>query len=101
MLSVVLMIVSVGFIVNRNNQNTIRKAITMKLENAEKVVKELQKQGDKIAHVRRGYSGRGMFGQTTTGIICSSIVDCIKVMGRLDIDDSTRSDNMGRDHIVY
>lgn len=61
--------------------------------------------------IRDDYSGRGMFGKTTTGIVCGSIEEFVKscVAATLEEPESMeeifteniRSDNMGLDIIFY
>jgi hypothetical protein len=72
----------------------------MKLENAQAIVEFLEDQGDE-ASVYEDYSGRGMYGRTTAGVVASEVSDVTYAMGRLGIEDSRNSDSMGRDVIVY
>jgi hypothetical protein len=74
--------------------------IEMKAENAEAIVEKLNDDGIE-AEVYTEYSGRGMFGRTTTGVVTGSVADVAYAMGSLKIEDSRRTDNMGLDMIVY
>ena len=72
----------------------------MKLEHAEKIADLLGQRG--IPHeIYKGYSGRGMYGTTTTGIVTRDAGDVTWAMGRLGIVDDRRTDNMALDTIVY
>jgi hypothetical protein len=61
--------------------------------------------------IRDDYSGRGMYGTTTTGIVCESIEEFIKACVAATLDEpenmeeflyeDIRSDNMGLDIIFY
>lgn len=50
--------------------------------------------------IREGYSGRGMFGSTCYGIVCSDVNECIAQAGKFGIIGAKR-DSMGMDYIVY
>lgn len=61
------------------------------------------------AEVRPGYSGRGMFGRETTGVVSDIHPDTLAEFYHDDIEnwhgyelpDSYRTDNMGMDFIYY
>ena len=72
----------------------------MKLENAEAIVEHLNDNGAE-ADVQSDYSGRGMYGVTTAGVVTRYFADVTHAMGKLGIEDSRRIDNMGLDMIVY
>ena len=50
--------------------------------------------------VYEGYSGRGMFGASCYGIICSDINKTIEEAAILGLRGA-RQDNMGKNYIVY
>ena len=59
----------------------------------------------KLANAVKGriyphYSGRGMFGETCMGVVCSNIVGCLLVAGKLGLKNP-KTDNLGLDYIVY
>lgn len=65
----------------------------MELAQAKRLISRINKNGGK-ARIYEGYSGRGMFGDKTTGVVC----------GPYDIDfkkTKFRYDNLGLDMIVY
>jgi len=70
----------------------------MKLESAEAIVDFLGNEGIE-AEVYEDYSGRGMFGSTTAGVVAGVATEITWAMGRAGIDDSRRVDNMGGDCI--
>ena len=72
----------------------------MKLENAQKIVSSLERIGVE-ASLYENYSGRGMFGTATTGIVVGSAGSVETTMKMLGIEDSCRTDSMGLDVIVY
>jgi hypothetical protein len=87
----------------------------MELTTANFLVNAIRDQGNE-AEVREDYSGRGMLGRTTSGIVVESqsglltdVVAYIKKMGQenpqfiFDIPDMPhfREDSMGRDMILY
>lgn len=91
----------------------------MKLENAQRIVKAAEDMGLDVT-LREGYSGRGMYGKTTAGVIgchgdiIKSIAYAAAQLGseaaRFEDDDSDADfiedmdlsmDNMGLDYIFY
>jgi len=72
----------------------------MKLKHAEAIVEELRERGIG-AEVYPEYSGRVMYGRTTTGVVTTDPGDVAHAMGSLNIDDSRLTDSMGLDVIVY
>ena len=72
----------------------------MKEENAQRVSKYLNENGIE-AYVYYNYSGRGMFGKSTTAIATGSPGAVTLAMNVLGIDDTQRSDSLGYDTIVY
>ena len=87
----------------------------MEKELAEKLVELLNDEGDE-AEVYEGYSGRGMYGKSTTGVTCSSLALLLAVVinradefceekeGWPEPKFSTTEfsyDSMGRDTIIY
>lgn len=72
----------------------------MKDESAQRVSKYLNENGVE-AYVYYNYSGRGMFGKSTTAIVVASPGAVTLAMNILKIDDMQRSDNLGHDMIVY
>ncbi len=74
----------------------------MELENAKAIVRHLRNEvDDDKAYVSEGYSGRGMYGKTTTGVVCSNVDDAVFAMGKLGIEDSRRTDSMGLGVVIY
>jgi hypothetical protein len=87
----------------------------MEKDLAEKLVEMLNDEGDEAA-VYEGYSGRGMYGKTTTGVVCSNfgmlLAVCICHADEL-VDDTDglaevlfsptefSTDSMGTDLIIY
>ena len=71
----------------------------MQLEHARAIVKRLSDQGIP-ARVFPGYSGRGMYGAETAGVIAPRIQDISHAMEYLEIEDTCRSDSMGLDTVV-
>lgn len=73
----------------------------MKLETAKKLV-EIGEEGGLKCSLRASYSGRGMFGRETAGVVTESIPDLLYLAGLegVEIDDYS-SDNMGLDYIIY
>ncbi len=75
----------------------------MTREDANTIATHMHANGDD-AEVLEDYSGRGMYGKTTYGIVAGSIdevLDAARSCGVLAADESFRSDNMGMDYIVY
>ena len=72
----------------------------MKIENARKIVDYL-KLMDVEATLSENYSGRCMYGRFTAGVTCRSVGHVDMAMKALGIDDSQRTDSMGRSTIVY
>jgi len=84
----------------------------MEKELAEKIVEAIENNGGE-AHVREGYSGRGMYGKSTYGVvvddgdIVSSIISCANLFVDgyenpiFDFPEKIRSDNMGLGMIYY
>lgn len=72
----------------------------MELKDAQAIVEEMDNDGVP-ARVVDMYSGLGMFGRTTAAVVSSSI-DYVKATAKeLGLEVPTRSDNFGRDYIVY
>jgi hypothetical protein len=79
---------------------------------AEQLVDMLNEEGDE-AEVYEGYSGRGMYGNSTTGVTCNSLGTLLSiVISRANelvnndgdpIYETTEfsTDSMGRDTIIY
>lgn len=88
----------------------------MDKELAEKLVEMLNNEGDE-AEVYEGYSGRGMYGKTTTGVVCDGLglllTICICRADELVVNDAENypspmfsptefsTDSMGQDTIIY
>ena len=72
----------------------------MELKNAKAIVDNLTNLGID-ASLYENYSGRGMYGRTTAGVVVSSVGSVETAMKMLDIDDRCRTDSMGLDVIVY
>lgn len=72
----------------------------MQLENAKKIVAALEDIGTE-ARLYENYSGRCMYGKFTHGVVVGSVGSVETVMKLLDIEDSCRTDSMGRDIICY
>jgi hypothetical protein len=72
----------------------------MKLENASKIFYYLEDKGTPV-EIFEGYSGRGMYGEETTGIVVDNAMDVAHAMGHLGIEDNQRTDSMGLQTIVY
>lgn len=72
----------------------------MKLEDAEKIVKTAE-ENDMELELRPDYSGRGMFGKTTAGVVGSKveIVEAATLAGLKPRE--FKWDNMARDMIAY
>ena len=66
----------------------------MKLETAKAIVKRInKKEGEEVARLYENYSGRGMFGRKTTGVVAPSLA--------LPNSKKYSIDNMGLDMIIY
>jgi hypothetical protein len=72
----------------------------MKKANAEKILAAMQDAG-MDAELYEDYSGRGMFGRTTTGIVCGSPEDAAWAAGQAGVSKPRNMDNMGLQYIVY
>ena len=81
----------------------------MERELAEKLVDKLLDIGDD-AELYEDYSGRGMFGMTTTGVVFSEYNKLFEAFYLLGVEDgdyndynfsSLRIDNMGLRYIIY
>ena len=72
----------------------------MKLANAEKIAEFFEQSGIPY-EIYEDYSGRGMYGATTAGVVTPNAADVTWAMGRLGIVDDRRTDNMALDTIVY
>ena len=72
----------------------------MTLESAEKIA-DLLDQRSIDNEVYPDYSGRGMYGSTTAGVVTRDAGDVTWAMGRLGIVDDRRTDSMALDTIVY
>jgi hypothetical protein len=93
----------------------------MQLETAKIIAEVAEDAGNENVSLREDYSGRGMYGQTTAGLVVGSLGDLLPLVaaaaaqlerqqgeeGVMDIDtfigslERIRTDNMGRDLIVY
>ena len=73
----------------------------MKLEHAKKIVTHIENELDEEARIYENYSGRGMFGKTTAGVVARSIGVIHQAMGELKLRFRTSQDNMGLSYIVY
>lgn len=72
----------------------------MDLEKARNAVDEMQSEGIDC-ELDEGYSGRGMYGKQTTGIVVNGDdFRAIQIMGNHGIR-SARTDNMGKGVIYY
>lgn len=74
----------------------------MELETVRKIHEALKKEGISST-VAEEYSGRNMYGKTTTGIVIDHGEDefrAIQIMGNFGVHNA-RSDNMGRGIIWY
>lgn len=79
----------------------------------QKPLAELICECDYDLELYEGYSGRGMYGETTTGVVCDNLTQILKaVIESADIfvsDDgyplytnlNLRWDNLGRGYILY
>lgn len=73
----------------------------MDIEDAKQIVKFLEEDDAEVS-LREGYSGRGMYGKTTAGIVVDTIGFVYYAMGRLGLEFvELREDNMGLSYIVY
>ena len=72
----------------------------MKLDYAEQIVEYMETEGTK-ASLYEGYSGRGMYGRETSGVVAESVGDVTYAMGALGIKERIQTDSMGLDVIVY
>lgn len=76
----------------------------MQLEQAQELMNFLQDEGYE-AELYEGYSGRGMYGNTTTGVTTDASPGAMESMEEdmenVDIDTSFRHDDMGLDYIYY
>jgi len=67
-----------------------------------KLVKELlEARGVWIARIDKGYSGRGMYGATTVGLVLDSRNFDLAMALLKEWDMDVRTDNMGMDFIIY
>lgn len=74
----------------------------MNIDTAREIVKTLKSDGFDEAELREEYSGRGMYGKTTAGIVIDTIGFVYYAMGRLNLEFvELREDNMGLRMIVY
>lgn len=86
----------------------------MELEHAKLIVESLNEIGDAEYEVYENYSGRGMYGETTTAIVVPSVLkfatDVLRVSNSFVDEDgdcllcelqNLKSDNLGRDYIIY
>lgn len=74
----------------------------MELETVREIHEALKRKGISST-VTEEYSGRGMYGKTTTGIVIEHGEDefrAIQVMGEFGVHEA-RTDNMGRSIIYY
>ncbi len=72
----------------------------MKPEHAHQIVQWLSE--NRIhAYVYHDYSGRGMYGRTTAGVVTHNVTDVFEAKGALKIHDDFARDSMGLDTIVY
>jgi hypothetical protein len=74
----------------------------MELETVREIHEALKKKGVSST-IAEGYSGRGMYGKTTTGLVINDSEDAfftIQVMGDFGVHDA-RTDNMGKGIIYY
>lgn len=88
----------------------------MKLETAQRIVEAAKDVGDDVA-LRENYSGRGMFGETTAGVvgrttdILAAVANAAFLLGKRGEQADVESffhdvhrlsqDSMGRETIVY
>lgn len=72
----------------------------MKLKNAQRIVKCLEAEGTE-ASLYEDYSGRGMWGTTTTAVAADDSDDVLRVMGVLGIEDTRRVDSLGYGYVAY
>lgn len=64
----------------------------MELATAKRIVKKIEKEGGE-ATLRENYSGRGMYGAVTAGVVFKG--------SHYTFTRKYRSDNMGMDTIIY
>lgn len=68
----------------------------MKLETAKAIVKRInKKEGEEVARLYENYSGRGMFGNTTTGVVAPGWA-----IHQIDLN-KYQIDNLGMQTIIY
>ena len=72
----------------------------MKLEHAEQIVEHIEGEGGE-ASLYEDYSGRGMYGSTTAGVVADSASSVARALAALGITERLRHDSMGLDIIVY
>lgn len=75
----------------------------MILDQAEKIVEWLNDHGVE-AEVRKGYSGRNMYGKQTAGVVSKRIIDIGIAVGALGFEELLSilsCDNMGLQYVVY
>ena len=72
----------------------------MQLRNAERIADALEAEGVDV-EIYEDYSGRGMFGSQTAGVVVKDPGSVELIMSQLGIEDSQRRDNMGLSYIVY
>ena len=80
----------------------------MKRENAERVVgglREAMVSEEEAYRLLPEYSGRGMWGETTCGVVTPSLLDVGVAVGALGLDADLlgvmRVDQLGRQWVVY
>jgi len=82
----------------------------MERELAEKLVEKLQEIGDDKAELYEEYSGRFMYGETTTGVEFSDFSKLLEAIYLIGVEDgdymdydfsSLRIDNLALNYIIY
>lgn len=81
---------------------------------AAEFITEVANYGDHEFKHHKNYSGRGMFGEHTSGVVCDSLVEFLNVVAHIIVteeEDSVRmvaeaitdisTDSMGKNIIIY
>lgn len=73
----------------------------MNKDAAQAVVEHIEEEFGEEAKLYEKYSGRCMYGKTTTGVVADSTGIVHRAMGALGFDFNVSEDNMGLSYIVY
>ena len=78
------------------------KKILNETDNSEELISIIEQFAmDNSYEFVNNYSGRNMYGKECVGFICEDVYRAIWELGRADIEQKFKTDNMGHNYIIY